>query len=386
MKALHRLSPSICASYLLIAVVAASLQSGCTKKNGGPRAAVALPVMVTEAVSMDVPIELREIGSVEAYSTVSVTARVGGQLLQVGFREGDDVKEGAVLFKIDPRPFEAALAQAEANLDRDSATQMKAEADVARYASLVQKDYVTKQQYDLAVSTAAETKAIIKADSALVKNARLNLDYCTISAPISARTGILLVKEGNLITANSPSPLVTLNQITPIYVRFTIPEQYLTNVRSSMAGRQLAVWAYIPSDTTKVFEGKLTFIDNTVDKETGTILLKGTFPNLNRALWPGQTVQVGLVLGKQLNATVVPKEAVQYSQDGNYVYIIAPGDSALLRPVILGPELNDKVVINKGVSPGERVVTDGQMMLTSGIKVRIRSSLAEDKPGGTPKK
>jgi membrane fusion protein, multidrug efflux system len=385
MKAFHRLYPLIYPAFMIIAV-AALLSGGCTKKNGGPRAAMTLPVMVTEAVSMDVPIELREIGSVEAYNTVSVTARVGGQLLKVGFDEGKDVKEGAVLFQIDPRPFEAALAQAEANLDRDRASQMNAEADVSRYESLVQKDYVTKQQYDLAVSTAAEAKATFKADSALVKNARLNLEYCTIRAPISARTGNLLVKEGNLITANSPNPLVTLNQITPIYVSFAIPEQYITDVRSSMAGKQLSVWAYLPSDTTRVFEGKLTFIDNTVNRTTGTILMKGTFPNTNRALWPGLTVQVGLVLGKKLKATVVPKEAVQTSQDGNYVYVVAEGDSAQLRPVIKGTEYADKVVIDKGVSPGERVVTDGQMMLTSGTKVRIRSSLTPDNPGGTVKK
>jgi membrane fusion protein, multidrug efflux system len=385
MKVFHRLFPPILAAFVLIAT-AAILQSGCTKKNGGPRVAPALPVMVTEAALMDVPIELREIGAVEAYNTVSVTARVGGQLLKVGFREGDDVKEGAVLFRIDPRPFETALAQAEANLDRDRATQINAEADAARYENLVQKDYVTKQQYDFAVSTVAETKATVKADSALINNARLNLDFCIIRAPISARTGNLLVKEGNLITANSPNPLVTLNQVAPIYVSFAIPEQYLADVRSSMAGKQLAVWAYLPSDSTKVYEGKLTFIDNTVDRTTGTILMKGTFPNVNRALWPGQTVQVGLILGKQLSATVVPKEAVQSSQNGNYVYVVAAGDSAQLRPVIKGTEFADKVVISKGVSPGERIVTDGQMMLTSGIKVNIRSSLVSDMSGGAPNK
>jgi membrane fusion protein, multidrug efflux system len=310
MKVLHRTSPLVPAAFVLFAA-AALLQSGCSKKNGGPHIAPALPVMVTQAVSMDVPIELREIGAVEAYNTVSITARVGGQLLKVGFREGDDVKAGAVLFQIDPRPFDAALVQAEANLDRDIASQRNAEADVARYASLVEKDYVTKQQYDLAVSTSLETRATVKADSSFIKSARLNLEYCTITAPISARTGNLLVKEGNLITANSPNPLVTLNQIVPIYVSFAIPEQYLADVRSSMAGKQLEVWAYVSSDSTKVFQGKLTFIDNNVDRTTGTILMKGTFPNMDRALWPGQTVRVGLVLGKLLNATVVPKEAVQ---------------------------------------------------------------------------
>ena len=382
MKVLNGESSIFNIIFLFFTVAVVSLYSGCGKEKAGGPTVEAVPVMVTNAISMDVPIELREIGRVEAYNTVSVTARVGGQIMQVGFMEGEDVTKGDILFKIDPRPFEAALAQAQANLARDIATLANAEANVVRNESLVKQDYVTKQEYDLVVSTAAEVKATVKADSAIVQNALLNLEYCTIRAPISARTGNLLVKEGNLITANSPSPLVTLNQITPIYVTFTIPEQQLTEVRRRARAGQLTVWAVIPTDTTRVFEGKLTFIDNTVNKETGTIMLKGTFPNKDQTLWPGQYVQVGLVLGNLLNATVVPVAAVQSSQEKNFVYIIAPGDTAQMRPIDEGPAFAGKVVIEKGVAPGERVVTDGQLLLRPGSKVMIKSALVLNIRGG----
>ena len=381
----YRVSLFVRAAFMVVTVAVISWSGGCRKKEAVSTAATAVPVMVTEAVSMDVPVELREIGAVEAYNTVSVTARVSGQLMKVGFREGEDVNEGDLLFQIDPRPYEAALLQAQANLERDQTVLAKAETDIVRYKDLVQKDYVTKQDYDLVVATAAESKATVKADSALVRNAHLNLEYCSIRAPIAGRTGNIHVKQGNLVTANSSNPLVTLNQIAPIYVTFTIPEQHLTEMRRLASARQLTVWAVIPTDTTRVFEGKLTFIDNTVNTETGTIMLKGTFPNKDRALWPGQYVQVGLVLGNHLNATVVPIAAVQSSQDKSFVYVIAPGDTVQLRPIDQGPVFAGKVVIEKGVAPGERVVTDGQLMLRPGSKVMIRSTLALDTQGGQSK-
>ncbi|MCE5250193.1 efflux RND transporter periplasmic adaptor subunit [bacterium] len=367
---------------MVVTVAVISWVGGCRKKEAVNTAATAVPVMVTEAVSMNVPIELREIGAVEAYNTVSVTARVSGQLMKVGFREGDEVNEGDLLFQIDPRPYEAALLQAQANLERDHAALAKAETDIVRYKDLVQKDYVTKQEYDLVVSTAAESKATVKADSALVRNAQLNLEYCGIRAPIAGRTGNLHVKEGNLITANSSSPLVTLNQVVPVYVTFAIPEQQLSEVRRRASAGTLSVWAVIPTDTTRVFEGKLTFIDNTVNPTTGTIMLKGTFPNKDKALWPGQYVQVGLVLGNHLNATVIPLVAVQSSQDKNFIYVVAPGDTVQMRPIVEGPVYDGKVVVEKGVTPGERVVTDGQLMLRPGSRVMIRSALTEDEQGG----
>jgi len=313
-----------------------------------------------------------------------VTARVGGQLLAVEFDEGRDVEKGEVLFRIDPAPYKAALDQALANLERDKAKQGEADADAARYAELVKKDYVTKQEYDSYVSTAAAAKATVQADEAALQNARLNLDYCTIRAPIGGRAGNLLVNEGNIITANAPSPLVTINQIAPIYVSFTIPEQQLAGVRRYSRRGTLAVRAFPASDSADVHTGKLTFIDNAVDEQTGTIMLKATFPNADRAFWPGQFVHVDLVLTKQLHATVVPASAVQASQQGDYVYVLGPDDTAELRPVVQGTRLDDRVVIESGVKPGERVVTDGQLRITPGAKVTIKSGLEPGGPAGAP--
>jgi multidrug efflux system membrane fusion protein len=367
---------------LLAAAIA--LSGGCAGRSNQHKGPPAVPVMVQEAVSMDVPVKLNTIGTVAAYNTVSVTARVSGQLLQAGFSEGQDVEKGALLLQIDPAPYEATLQQAQANLERDKAKQDNAEADLARYTDLVKKDYVTKEEYDSIVSTAAAAKATVAADEAAVQSARLDLDYCTIRAPIAGRTGNLLVKQGNLITANGGSPLVTINQIVPVYVNFTITEEQLTGVRRYAQRGTLPVQAYLPSDSANVYEGKLTFIDNTVDQQTGTILLKATFPNGNRALWPGQFVQVGLVLTKQSKATVVPAAAVQASQQGDYIYVVRPDSTADLRAVVQGTKLDDKVVITSGVQAGERVVTDGQLKLMPGVKVMIKSTLVPEGPKAAP--
>lgn len=347
----------------------------CAKKVPG-RAAFAAPVLVEAAATMDVPLELRQIGSVEAINSVAVTARVGGQLLKVDFTEGENVSKDKLLFQIDPAPFRAALSQAQANLARDMAALSNANADVARYAGLVEKDYVTKQAYDAAVSSAAEAKAMVEADSAMVQNARLNLDYCTIRSPIEGRTGPVLVKEGNLVVANAPSPLVTINQISPINVQFTVPESSLGEVRARKREASLRVWACIPPDSARMFYGTLTFVDNQVDPATGTLLLKATFENRDRTLWPGQFVRTGLVLATLHNATVVPAAAIQSSQEGDYVYIVAPGDTAVFRPVVKGPSFDRWVAIEKGIATGERVVTDGQFAIRQGSKVTVRSTVA----------
>lgn len=334
------------------------------------------PVTVDTAQSMDVPIELREIGSVEAFNMVAVTARIGGQLLYVGFKEGQEVKKGDLLFRIDPGPYEAALSQARANLERDRVSLSKADADVRRYEGLVQKDYVTKQDYDAVVSTAGEAKEAMAADSALVENARLNLEYCTIRSPISGRTGTILIKQGNIVVANSPGPLVIINQIVPIKVSFAVPEQMLPKVRKAAEKTDPEVSVFLSSDSTKIFKGELTFIDNAVDATTGTIALKATFPNSNRALWPGQFVQVSLELEKQRNAIVIPDAAVQSSQEGDFVYVIGQGDAALMRPVVAGPKYNGKIVIAQGVAAGEKVVVDGQFGLSPGAHVMLKPALA----------
>ena len=381
MKAYHR----ILRLTVIVPLVTGALlmgAGGCATKKSGHTAVPAAPVIAEEAVSMDVPVELRQIGTVEALNTVSVTARVGGQLVKVGFNEGQNVKKGELLFQIDPAPFRAALAQAQANLERDKAAFANANADAARYYGLVQKDYVTKQSYDAAVSAAAETKAMVDADSAAMETARLNLAYCTITAPIAGRTGPILVKQGNLVVANSASPLVTINQIEPINVSFTIPEDRLGEVRARRHDSDLPVSAYQPADSSRVFQGKLTFIDNAVDPATGTILLKATFANSDRALWPGLYVKVALELAKLHNATMVPAAAVQTSQQGDFVYVVATGDTAQMRQVVQGTAFGRWVVIEKGVLPGERVVTDGQLGVRQGIKVTVKPGLAPTASAG----
>ena len=386
MRTFYGARPFIIAIAIIFAI-SLPLISGCKKeKETGGRPKGPVPVLAAEAVTMDVPDELREIGSVEAFSTVEVTARISGQLMKVGFAEGSDIKTGDLLFQIDPRPYEASLAQAQANLERDKAALAKAQADLARYETLVKKDYITKQEYDLASATAAGALATVKADSALIRSAGLNLEYCTIRSPLNARAGNILVKPGNIITANTAAPLVILNQITPVYVSFAVPEQYLSEIQHHNKAGTLSVKAFIPTDSTTVFDGKLTFIDNQVNSATGTILLKGTFPNQNRALWPSQYVRVRLILGVNANATVVPSDAIQTSQDGKYVYVIAPGDTVQMRPVVVGDFYEGKFVIEKGLAPKEKVVTDGHLLLTPGAKVKIKDSLMPGKPGGVKSK
>jgi multidrug efflux system membrane fusion protein len=379
---------SSCAPPRAVAILALSAvmlvsTTGCARKKAQVQYPPA-PVLAGEAVSKDVPVTVREIGTVEAFNTVAVASRVSGQLLHVNFTEGDDVDKGDLLFQIDPRPFQAALDQARGTLLRDQAQEANAESDLARYVELVKKDYVTKENYDAMAAAAEAAKATVKADEAAVEYALLNLEYCTIRSPIAGRTGNVLVKEGNLIAANSPNPLVTINQIVPVYVNFTIPEDRLGEVRRYHRAGTLGVHVHIPSDSTVEHQGKLTFIDNTVDERTGTILLKGTFPNEDRSLWPGQYVRVDLVLTMRRGATVIPASAVQTSQQGDYVYVIKSDDTAELRPVVPGQKLDDEIVIEKGVAPGERVVTDGQLRVFPGGKVAIRTGLLPAGVGAPP--
>jgi membrane fusion protein, multidrug efflux system len=375
----YRYKPKTIARVAIIALILICFFPRCRANKIKGQITPRAPVMVDTVIAMDVPVEIREIGMVEAYNTVAVTARIGGQLLQMKFKEGSEVKKGDLLFKIDSGPFEAALAQAQANLERDEVSLTKANSDVHRYEGLAQKDYVTKQDYDAVVSTAAEIKAAVAADKAIVENARLNLEYCSIRAPLSGRTGTVLIKQGTIVVANNPTPLVTIDQIVPIKVRFSVSEQMLPQVRRAAQNAQPIVRVFLSSDTTRIFEGKLTFIDNAVDATTGTILLKATFANTDQALWPGQYVQVDLVLFKQHNAIVVPEAALQTSQQGDFVYAIVSGDSAQMRPVTTGAQYKGWVVIEKGVTAGEKVVIDGQFGLAPGAKVTFKSALSPER-------
>ena len=368
----HPRSSGRAAARLFLAALLAA--AACSKKAPTP-GKEAVPVSVGTAARQSVPLEVRAIGHVDPFTTVAVKARVGGEVLRVGFTEGQNVKKGALLFQIDPRPYEATLAQARAQLERDRAMAKNAEEDAKRYAQLVQKDYVTREQYDATRSNAAAMLATVKADEAAVENARLQVFYCTVTAPISGRTGSVLVHAGNTIKGNDDNPLVVLNQIQPVYVSFSVPETSLAQIRQySRPAQKLKVSATAAGAAGKPQVGELTFLNNTVDSATGTILLKATFPNQNEVLWPGEYVDAVLTLATDPNAIVVPTQAVQTGQSGQYVFVVKNDLTVESRPVSVSRTYESLTVVAKGLQPGERVVTDGQLRLSPGAKVEIKSS------------
>jgi multidrug efflux system membrane fusion protein len=365
----------ICLSNLLtvgIAVIMLAACSGNAENNHAPEAA---PVTVNTALKKDVPVVLKAIGTVEPHNTVAVRARVAGEITRIAFKEGQDVSQGDVLFTIDPRPYQATLEGALADLDRDNAKLKSAKEDVRRYAELVKKDYVTSQAYDQTIANADALKATVAADRAAVQSARVNLDYCTVRAPIAGRTGNLLIKLGNVIKAED-QPVITINQIMPINVSFSVPEEYLADIRRYAADGTLDVEAAFPDEKEPNFKGELSFINNTVDGSTGTILLKATFPNPEKVLWPGQFVNVVLRLATSRSAVVVPSQAVQRGQQGDYVFVVKPDMSVESRTVKLGQRIDRETVIRKGIEAGERVVTDGQLRLFPGAKVALMNQPA----------
>jgi multidrug efflux system membrane fusion protein len=355
-----------------IAVFMLAACSGNAENNQGPKPA---PVTAHIALKKDVPVVLKAIGTVEPHNTVSVRARVAGEITRIAFEEGQDVSQGDLLFTIDPRPYQAVLEGALADLDRDNARLKSAKEDVRRYAELVKKDYVTSQAYDQTIANADALKATVAADRAAVQSARVNLDYCAVRSPITGRTGTLLVKLGNVIKAED-QPVVTINQIVPINVSFSVPEEYLADIRRYAADGTLDVEAAFPDQKTQNFKGALSFINNTVDGSTGTILLKATFPNADKALWPGQFVNVTLRLVASRSAVVVPSQAVQRGQQGDYVFVVKDDMSVESRTVQLGQRIDGVTVIRKGLEAGERVVTDGQLRLFPGAKVALMNQPA----------
>jgi len=345
--------------------------SACGGKEQPPKRP---PVPVTSAavIQKTVPVQLNAIGNVEAYSTVSVKSQIGGILNRVHFKEGQDVRKGDILFTIDPRPYEAALKQAEANLAKDNAQLENAREEVRRYAELVKKGYVAQQQYDQIRTNAATFEATVNADKAVVENARLQLKYCYTYSPITGKTGDLIADEGNLIKANADTSMVVINQIQPIYVTFSVPEQNLSEMKKYTAEGKLKIEAFLSKEDMKPEQGVLTFIDNSVDMATGTIKLKGTFSNKEKRLWPGQFVNAVLTLTLQPDAIVVPSQSIQTGQKGQYVFIIKNDLTVEDRPIIVGRTLNSETIIEKGLQPGEKVVTDGQLRLVPGAKIQIK--------------
>jgi len=357
----------------LLAFVCASAAVGC---GGGAKTAPAPPpppVVVGQAVRRTVPVSLAAIGNVESVASVAVRSRIAGQILEVHIKDGADLVKGQTLFTIDPEPFRIALDRAEAQLTRDKALLQKADNDLARYAKLVDKEYVTREQYESAASQAASQAATIQFDEAMAKDARLGLSYCTIVSPISGRAGTINLRAGNLVKANEDPPLVTILKVSPVYVTFAIPEKYLADVRKHAAEGELEVRAVSRGEGGDGHAGVLAFIDNEVSAATGTIRLRGEFPNDDRGLWPGQFVEVALRLAEQKDAVIVPSAAIQVGQQGSYVYVVGADGTAQPRPVVVDRTIGDETVVASGLEGGETVVTDGQLRIVPGAKVTVQT-------------
>lgn len=361
----------------LSAALAALVLAACSPKNGNSAAArppMAAPVSVAKAAAKDMPLQVKAIGSIQAYSFVQLKAQVSGPLSGVYFREGQDVKKGEVLFKIDPRPFEIAVRQAEAVLAKDRALLRNAEEEVARFTDLAGKEYVTKERYDQIRVNADVLKATIQADEAAAANARLQLDYCTIASPVDGRTGSLMVYPGNLIRASDTTPLVVIYQIRPIYAAFSVLEQNLPLIQAYKAKGELKAEAFLNNNNTPI-SGVLAFIDNGIDATTGMVLLKAAFPNADQAFWPGQWVNMVLTLTVEKNVIVVPAPAVQTGQSGTFVLVVKDDLTVESRPVTVVRTVGEESVIGSGLKAGETVITDGHLRAVPGGRVEIKKAL-----------
>lgn len=385
--------------FALVALTACSRGIPAPQTVGAASITV-IPVKIATAELRSIPVEIKAIGNVEAFTTIAVKAQIGGALIKAHFKEGDSIRQGDALFEIDPRPYQESILQLEANLARDKALRTQAEAALARaeaqeahfskqterYERLAAQGIFSRVQADEAALEARSRRtdvhaekasiesfsAAIRADEAALGNARLNLGYCTIKSPITGHAGNVLVKEGNLVKANDVD-LVTIRQVAPIYVTFAIPEDRLLALRELISRGDLTIGAGIPGDTRQPARGKVTFLDNSVDTATGTIHMKATFPNADAHLWPGQFVDVRVLLEERTNAIVIPAAAVQTGQSGNYVYVVKPDDTVEMRNITAGPRAGRIIAIDKGVQSGDRVVTEGHLRLAPGIKVRTAS-------------
>ena len=422
---------------LLVAALLGACSDGASEKAQAksPAAREAVPVTIDTAVSKSVPVQIRGVGTVQAYASVTLKSQLDGEVARIHILEGQEVKRGELLFTLDQRPFEAALHQAEANLGRDTAQLQQAEAAVAqtmaaekqaeanlardtaqlenaltqlrRYKGLIDDGAISKELYDqvrttataleatiqadqagvtnarasirAAQATVENIKAVIKADQAVVENAQVQLGYTTIRAPMDARAGNLLVRVGSAVKArDDTAQMLVLNQIHPIYVSFSIPEQYLPDVKKYLPAGSVRVQALPRGQAGSPATGALTFVNNTVDATTGTIQLKATFPNQQGTLWPGQFVTVILTLTVQRDVVVIPSQAIQTGQQGQYVYVMRSDLTVESRPITAGMTLGAETVVAKGIAPGEKVVTDGQLRLVPGARVEAKPVAATD--------
>jgi multidrug efflux system membrane fusion protein len=350
--------------------------SGCSKQQAAPPPRVtAIPVVVAKVTQRSMPVQLTAIGNVGSYA-VSVEAQVPGELLEVHFKEGEFVHKGDLLFTLDPRPYEAALAQVQATLLRDKAVAANSRAQAQRISKLLTDGVVSPSDADASKSAADAAEATVAADEAALKTAQLNLEYCKIYSPLDGRTGSVAIKPGNLVKV-ADVPIVVIRQVSPIHVDFTVPQEYLPDIKKYMAAGPLRVEATVPSSSGPPEVGTLTFVDNTVDTTTGTIHLRATFENSRGVLWPGLYVNTLMTLSQQSNATVVPSQAITAGQQGSFVYIVQADGTVAPRPVASSRSVEGLAVIDKGLKPGETVVTDGQVRLVPGSKVLIKNNLSD---------
>jgi membrane fusion protein, multidrug efflux system len=393
---------ALAASLVVLGLCSCSCSSPDGKANKTQRVLPPTPVTIAKAQMRDIPLQVRQIGSVEPVAVIAVKAQINGELEQVLFKEGQDVKKGQQLFEIDPRPYQQALDQAQATLEKDTALVSQAEANLARdraqaanakvqakrYAGLTEEGVISKDQNDTYQTTSqmqdeavradqaaiTSARASIVADRAAIETAKLNLSYCYILSPIDGRLGGLLLQAGNLVKANDTNALVNINQLQPVYVTFSAPEQLLPEIRHYSAEHPLTVTATgVPDGSARPLTatGQLSFIDNIVDSTTGTIKLKATFPNADHALWPGQYLTVVMTLRTLDHATVVPSEAIQSGQKGQFAFVVKPDQTVETRLVTVGQTIDNDIVVESGISPGETVVTDGQLRLFPGARIRV---------------
>lgn len=366
-------------THMLYLALVLLVLAACAERQEKPTSKPAVPVTVVQAVQKTVPVQVRAIGTVEPISSVALKAQVSGQISRIHVAEGSEVRQGELLISIDPEPFQTALRQAEAALAKSQAQARFAQDQARRYEGLVKEGIVTHDQYDQLRANAESLAAAVAADRAAVANARIQLGYCSIRAPISGRTGMVSLHAGNLVKANDQT-ILTVNQLSPAHVAFNLPEKRLAELKRAMASGQLRVEALLPQEGGLPETGTISFLDNTVNLATGTIRVKGLFENRSRRLWPGQFTDVVVTLASRKNVVVVPSPAVQQGQQGEYVYAVTGEQKAELRQVVTTPAGMGELVIEKGVTAGETVVVDGQLRLTPGAAVTTATPATIGKP------
>jgi len=367
---------ALAAAMVVLALGAGGLGARFALHHAAPEAAAehppatpAIPVSVGVVTLRNLPMLLRGIGTVQAFNTDTIRSRVDGEIVGVHFVEGQEITAGTLLFQIDPRPYQAALTQAASAKAKDAAQLLSAEADLARYSRLLSSGFQTRQSYDQQKALVAQVQAMVAGDQAAVDTAELNLDYTRIRAPIAGRLGAQLVDVGNLVHASDNTPLVTINQVRPIFVSFALPQQTLDQIRQRQTAAPLKVEALSRDDKQVLAQGRLTFIDNAIDTTTGTIRLKAQFANQNERLWPGEFVNVRVVLGVREAVPAVPAQTVQQGPDGYFVYVVRPDDTVERRGVVVATIQDGVALVSKGLAPGDHVVVNGQYRLTDGARI-----------------